>query len=390
VSSNENVSPVSLPVIDSMFFVDQDFAKLLKERLGLSDEQVSKIRSISREETSRLEKGYEESMGSAQAARENSFQKISSVVGEQKARDLMALVRDRWQGPVPPDAIKAVSTQPNMVPGDTRIVVNAPAFRMDVFESGKLIKTYRIGIGYPEFPLPEGLRGARQIIFNPSWTPPDEPWVESSRDVKVGETVEPGSKLNPLGIAKIPIGLPSLIHGGKREAQLGGFASHGCVGLTDSMMEDFSLLLARISGATLSPEDIAAAKKKRDETKTIDLSRPIPVELRYETIVVIGGKLHIYRDLYDRDTNTEESLNKVLQAHGITLDQLTPAEKEQVRSAIEKMALNAQGKVESATPSPTSTVKLTRRVKGEKEIVIPVAALSGKGYPAPMLSKVSK
>jgi hypothetical protein len=66
-----------------------------------------------------------------------------------------------------------------LIPQGTRVVINAPAFRMDLFEDGKLTKTYKIGIGYPEFPLPTGLRIADTIIFSPTWTPPDEPWVES-------------------------------------------------------------------------------------------------------------------------------------------------------------------------------------------------------------------
>ena len=84
---------------------------------------------------------------------------------------------------------------------------------MDVFENGKLVKTYKVGIGYPEFPLPQGLRKADTIIFNPTWTPPDEPWVKGK--FEPGKKVEAGSKDNPLGPIKIPIGLPSLIHGGK-------------------------------------------------------------------------------------------------------------------------------------------------------------------------------
>ena len=41
-----------------------------------------------------------------------------------------------------------------------------------------------------------------------------------------GQKVAAGSRLNPLGPVKIPIGSPSLIHGGKTPAKLGGFASH--------------------------------------------------------------------------------------------------------------------------------------------------------------------
>src|SRR5438874_301806 len=82
---------------------------------------------------------------------------------------------------------------PNAVPKDTRIIVNIPAFRMDLFQDGTLIKSYKIGIGYPEFQLPRGFRKAEMIIFNPTWTPPNEPWAPHP-----GVMVAAGSRANPL------------------------------------------------------------------------------------------------------------------------------------------------------------------------------------------------
>src|ERR1041384_8333316 len=68
---------------------------------------------------------------------------------------------------------------PNAIPKDTRIVVNIPAFRMDIFRQGSLLKSYKIGIGYPQFPLPTGFRKAEMIIFNPTWTQPNESWASN-------------------------------------------------------------------------------------------------------------------------------------------------------------------------------------------------------------------
>jgi len=296
---------------------------------------------------------------------------------------------------------------PNELPNDTRIVINAPAYRMDIFENGKLIKSYRIGIGYPEFPLPVGVRTANAIIFNPTWTPPDEPWVESpSSEVKIGQKVAAGSKLNPLGLVKIPIGLPSLIHGGKSQAQLGGFASHGCVGLTNAQAIDFSKRLAALGGVEITDHQIAKFQKNRSQTKNIALQYPILVELRYETIVVQDGKLHIYRDVYGRGTNTEENLRNTLGAYGLTLENLSQSERSQVTAALDQMGRDASGKsVPPATPSqlinattgqsPGATQsknrkagspsrRVTRRVKGEKAMVVMIASLAGKGYSAPV------
>ncbi|HVF27511.1 MAG TPA: L,D-transpeptidase, partial [Pyrinomonadaceae bacterium] len=290
VNASVNNLPVTLPVLDAMFS-DEAFASELKSKLQLTDEQISKLRSVAREETGKLrETDTDEYPGTTAAARRQADEQIKSVVGEEKAGQLAAFVRERWSGETGATgggtSTSSTTGKMNAVPTDTRVVVNAPAYRMDVFENGQLVKTYKVGIGYPEFPLPTGQRRADTIIFNPTWTPPDEPWVESpSSKVKVGEKVEAGSPLNPLGPIKIPIGMPSLIHGGKSPAKLGTFASHGCVGLTNPQVQDFAQVLGKLGGTQITPEDVANYAKTKTETKNVKLSNAVPVELRYETIV---------------------------------------------------------------------------------------------------------
>lgn len=268
---------------------------------------------------------------------------------------------------------------------------------MDLFENGKLIKTYKVSIGYPEFPLPKGMRKAETIIFNPPWTPPDEPWVEASNKVKPGETVKPGDKLNPLGPLKVPIGLPSLIHGGKVPAKIGNFGSHGCVGLTNQQSQEFAMILARIGGANVTEAQVADYQKNNTETKNVKLANPVPVELRYDTITVEDGRLHIYRDVYDNNTNTEENLRSVLQAYGVTFEQLSEAERAQVMEALREMSRDPSGKLDDNSNSNSNKaagnsnsknaggkVKETKTIKGQKEVILEIEALQGKGYPAPV------
>ncbi len=411
--ADEGALPVTLPVLDA-FFADESFAGELKSKLQLTDEQVGKLRTMAREETAKLrETDTDDYSGTTAAARAHAAEQIKATIGEEKAQQLSQLLRQRWSGTNETgdnasnsSEAHASSSKFNVVPTDSRIVVNAPAYRMDVFESGQLVKSYKIGIGYPEFPLPTGTRKASTIIFNPTWTPPDEPWVESSNKVKPGEKIEAGSKLNPLGPIKIPIGLPSLIHGGKSPAKLGGFASHGCVGLTTPQIQDFSQVLARLAGSELTLEQIMAYAKTPKETKDVKLNRSVTVELRYETIVIEDGKLHIYRDVYDRDTNTEENLRKVLETYGVTLEQLSEQERAAVLNALKEMSRDAAGKADETKASSNANAsiestqdkkasnknenkkvdandgKVTRAVKGKKEIVIEISALKGKGYPA--------
>ncbi|MBA2735954.1 MAG: L,D-transpeptidase, partial [Pyrinomonadaceae bacterium] len=203
--NNKNVAqlPVTLPVLDAMF-IDEGFNQELKAKLQLTDEQIEKLKTVSREAVGNLgETEGENYTGSTRAATKRAEEQIRGILGDEKTNQLFELARSNWSSG---ERDMTSAEKPNAVPTDSRIVVNAPAYRMDVFQNGKLMKTYKIGIGYPEFPLPTGMRKADTIIFNPTWTPPDEPWVKGK--VKAGQKVEAGDKLNPLGPIKIPIGLP--------------------------------------------------------------------------------------------------------------------------------------------------------------------------------------
>jgi lipoprotein-anchoring transpeptidase ErfK/SrfK len=400
--------PVTLPVLDAMF-ADESFAQTLKSKLGVTDEEVDKLKKLARDAVGNLNE--DDDSGSTRAAVERSNNQIRQILGDEKSAKFLQLVRETWSNGTDEagnssGAPENVSpSKVNSIPTDTRVVVNAPAYRMDLFQEGKLVKSYKIGIGYPEFPLPSGIRKASTIIFNPTWTPPDEAWVKGK--IQAGKTVEAGSKDNPLGPIKIPIGLPSLIHGGKAAARLGGFASHGCVGLTNGQIQDFALNLSKISDTPLTELEIKGFEKQKTETKDFKLAKTIPVELRYETIVVEDGKLKIYRDVYERGTNTEENLRKVFDNYGVSFDELPEAERTKILQGLKQMAVDATGQAletgntnsnvnSSNTNSSSAMVKnknsnananggaVTRNIKGKKEVMFVLAALKGKGYPAPV------
>jgi len=373
--------PITMPVVDALLS-DEEFLDEVKKSVQPSDEQLDKLKNAARDSVLKLNEdaGSDDFTRSTKTAISEADKKIKEILGNENGAKFLNVARKHWSGG---DA--TALAKPNEVPTDTRIVVNAPAYRMDVFQDGKLIKSYKVGIGYPEFPLPTGLRTAKKIVFNPAWTPPDEPWVKG--EFQPGKKVEAGSKNNPLGPIKIPIGLPSLIHGGKAPSRLGTFASHGCVGLTNALVQDFTAELTKLSGSPLTPQQIKAYEQKRSETSEVNLSNPVPVELRYETIVADDGKLHIYRDVYEHGTNTEENLERVLQAYGLSMKDLSADEQTKVRDALKKMAIDAQGQPVDEGDSnkkPSTSSKVTRTIKGAKEVVVDVAALKGKGYPAPV------
>lgn len=352
---------ITLPLLDALL-TDDKFVTRVKKDLKLNDQQIEDLKKVSGTAVAKLRESNTEDVDSDDtSAPERAKEQISSVLGEQKARELSTLANDYWSKGDPSEASNdnlQMLKGPNAVPTDTRVVVNIPAFRMDLFQDGSLKKSYKVGIGYPQFPLPLGLRKAQQIIFNPTWTPPDSPWVATMKNVAPGETVEAGDKNNPLGPIKIPIGLPSLIHGGKSPAKIGKFASHGCVGLTNAQIKDFAGLLAQASNTQDVSTKMASYLEDKEKTKTVKLNQVVPVELRYETIVIEDGKLHIYRDVYAQDTNTEENLRRVLEANGLKLEDLSEQQRTQILNALNS--------------------------KPKKEVVIDLGTVAQKGYPAPV------
>jgi len=383
---------LTLPLLDALL-ADNDFVSEARRTLQATDEELDKLKNAARDAVLKLsDDPSEDHSRSTKIAVDDAKKQLQQVLGADRANRFMQLV-DKYAGNQ-----DLVNSAPNQVPTDTRVVVNAPAYRMDVFDKGKLVQSYKIGIGYPEFPLPTGLRQAKSLIFNPTWTPPDEPWVKGK--VAPGKTVEAGSKLNPLGPIKIPIGLPNLIHGGKSPSRLGTFASHGCVGLTNPMIEDFAAKITGLLGEPLSVDDIKGYEKAKTETKEVKLKESIPVELRYETIVVENGTLKIYRDVYERGTNTEENLKRVLDAYGMSLDELQSDLRSQIVEGLSQMAVDATGNpVDVSQNSDTERDKdkkaakgnsnqgdgrVTRDIKGKKVLEFKIPQLAGKGYPEPV------
>jgi len=392
VQPSQSSAQVTLPLLDALL-TDEKFVGQLKSNLKLTDQQVDSLKRVSNEAVASLRQSNAEDLENGSVnPQARGTEQLNQILGADKARELASFANEYWSKGDTADASAArgpgpeMLKGPNAVPTDTRVVVNIPAFRMDLFEDGSLVKTYQVGIGYPQFPLPQGLRKAQTIIFNPTWTPPDSPWVADMKNITPGETVEAGSKLNPLGPIKIPIGLPSLIHGGKSPAKIGKFASHGCVGLTNAQIKDFAMMLSKASDTNISEQTINAYLAEKDHTQTVKLEKTIPVELRYETIVLEDGKLHIYRDVYAQDTNTEENLRAVLDAHGVKFEDLPEQQRTEILNALNAMSANPTS---SASPTPEAspakkTAKAKKPAKAQNEIVIDLGTVAQKGYPAPV------
>ena len=219
---------------------------------------------------------------------------------------------------------------------DLKITINVPAFQMTIWQDGKELKTYPIGVGVVEYPLIIGRREATRIEWNPVWVPPSSDWIEKSSTVKPGEIVLPTDARNPLGKVKIPLGYGYLIHQAKGLGDMGSLVSHGCVRMMQADLYDLAEKIVTARELAVTPSEIATAKRSK-KTLTVPMDKPLTVDITYDTLVVESGRLHIYPDVYNHKRNTVENLRQELRTSGVDDSRLTDA-------AIRKMISLAKGR----------------------------------------------
>ncbi|MDQ3322547.1 MAG: L,D-transpeptidase [Acidobacteriota bacterium] len=205
--------------------------------------------------------------------------------------------------------------------GNVKITVNVPAFTMTLWQSGREIESYYVGVGLKDFPIPIGMRDADKIILNPAWIPPDSEWVRQSSDVEPYERIPADDPLNPLGKIKIPLGDAYLLHEAQSPSDVGNLVSHGCVRVLRDDIFDLTKKIVEARNLDVSKQELEAARKN-SERRVINLDGEIPVDINYDTMVVEKGVLSIYPDVYERKTNTIENLRAELANYGVDVSKI--------------------------------------------------------------------
>jgi len=201
---------------------------------------------------------------------------------------------------------------------DVRLTLNVPSFRLTLWQNGREVKSYFVGVGKKDYPIYIGEREAGEVIYNPSWIPPASDWVAGRKGVRPGQVIRASDPRNPLGKVKIPLGDAYLIHQAAASTDLGNLVSHGCVRMLLPDLYDLAGKLAAARSAPVSARQVTAARGSK-RTLVVPLGEPVPVDINYDTLVVEGGLLHVYPDVYDRRTNTVARLREELRASGVDL-----------------------------------------------------------------------
>jgi hypothetical protein len=218
--------------------------------------------------------------------------------------------------------IELADFEPNQP--DIRVTLNVPSFRLTLWQNGKEVKSYYVGVGLKAHPIYVGDREATEIIWNPAWIPPASDWVSKIDGVRPGEVIKASDPRNPLGKMKIPLGDRYLIHQAAKLTDVGNLVSHGCVRMPRPDLYDLAEKIIAARSANVSRKRITAAKRS-SRMLVVRLEEPVPVDINYDTLVVEGDVLHVYADVYDRGTNRPSRLRAELEASNVDVSNLSDA-----------------------------------------------------------------
>jgi hypothetical protein len=218
---------------------------------------------------------------------------------------------------------------------DIRITLNLPSFRLTLWQNGKEVKSYYVGVGLKEHPLYIGDREINEIIWNPAWIPPSSDWVLGIKGVTPGEVIKASDPRNPLGKMKMPLGDRYLIHQAAKPSDLGNLVSHGCIRMLRSDIYDLAEKIIAARNVPVSQKRIAAAKRNL-RMLVVPLDEPVPVDINYDTLVVEQGVLHVYPDVYGRGTNRTAPLRAELLAANVDESSLSEKTLKQILARVKR------------------------------------------------------
>jgi murein L,D-transpeptidase YcbB/YkuD len=261
---------------------------------------------------------------------------------------------------VPP--ARPIPTSPD---AELELLLNIPAYRLDVVERGARGRSYRVAIGMPEFPTPTERFTIAKVTWNPWWIPPDREWARN-------ETITPPGPKNPMGRVKLHAGGLLFLHGTPDTASLGRAASHGCVRLSNADAIELARAVQARASPRLTPKDLDLLERNPSLTRTFVLDDPVPLTIVYEVAEVRDGTLLIHPDVYRRMrggatlAEAEGALERAgIPASSVDTDRLAElvraSRRETVAVPIDTLLLpRGDGGTALSSPAPADPVGISR------------------------------
>jgi lipoprotein-anchoring transpeptidase ErfK/SrfK len=158
---------------------------------------------------------------------------------------------------------------------EVRVVVDLSDRELSVRSGEEVMATYAVAIGTDEHQTPTGSFSIRRIVWNPSWTPPDEEWARDR------EPTPPGDPKNPMGRVKVFFAEPDYyIHGTNDEGSLGRAASHGCLRMANDDVIALATTLMENGGEPRPASWFRRIVNAVRNTEEVRLSNPVAIEIQ--------------------------------------------------------------------------------------------------------------
>lgn len=142
--------------------------------------------------------------------------------------------------PATPYALVTTRVAPSVTSVGAVVVIDKSTFKLRLYKGVtkpggdvmKRIKTYPVAVGQPAYPTPVGNFQVIEKQMNPTWFPPNSPWAAGLGPIPPGAG-------NPLGTRWIGTSAPGIgMHGTPNSASIGSAASHGCIRMYISDVEN--------------------------------------------------------------------------------------------------------------------------------------------------------
>lgn len=189
-------------------------------------------------------------------------------------------------------ASKAASAEQPAKPAEQgrKIGINVASRMLILYENGKKVRLYPVGVGTPSTPTPPGFYSVQTKEVNPTWIDPSDTTVQI-----------PAGPDNPLGYRWIGFSGTYGIHGTNNPSSVGYYVSNGCVRMHEEDVEELYPLV------------------------TIGT----PVMVYYDRIVIDSSADHtvsyyIYPDGYGWQNVTVQDVQRALAGYGVE-NFVTPA-----------------------------------------------------------------
>jgi murein L,D-transpeptidase YcbB/YkuD len=172
-----------------------------------------------------------------------------------------------------------------------RVVINIPAYRLDVYVADSLERSMPVAVGMPSFRTPRGLFEISSVEWNPWWIPPDRRWAARERPTRPGPA-------NPMGRVKLNFRPLYFLHGTPLAESMGSAASHGCIRLVNTDAIELARFVHRFGSPALTADDVVRLVADTATSRLLKLDHAIPLEIRYDLVEIRAGRVSVYRDVY--------------------------------------------------------------------------------------------